>query len=182
MTQVRSNERYRISSVTVAHPQQTLGRLLNSSRDFAAAVDFLRRARAYDRSAIEHSALVLGALVSYSRPFKDRGGPVLGRPLDRLPVFLDAAVDLGVDLELHTKIIRLSIQAIGGSRPLPAPVQRAANPDKVEIHRFSFPNPLGHLLAQQLELEAFSHTSNLMRLACVFTLTQIAQPDTQDEL
>jgi hypothetical protein len=181
MTQVRSNERCRISSVTVARPQQTLGRLLNSSRDFAAAVDFLKRARAYDRSGLEYNALLLGALVSYSRPFKDRGGPVLGRPLDRLPAFLDAAVDLGVDLELHTRIVRLSVRAIGGSQPVAAPVQRAANPGNVEIQRFSFPNPLRYLLSQQLELEAFSHISHLMRLACVFTLMQIAQPDTRDD-
>jgi hypothetical protein len=180
MTQVRSNERCRISSITVAHPQQTLGRLLNSLHDFATAVDFLRRARAYDRFSIERDALLLGALVSYSRPFKHRGGPVPGRPLDQLPVFLDAAVDLGVDLELHVKLVKLSAQAIAGSQPVAAPVQRTTNLGNVKIQRFSFPNPLGHLLAQQLELEAFSHISNLMRLACVFTLTQIARPDTPD--
>jgi hypothetical protein len=177
---VGSNERRQISSVTVAHPQRTLARLLNSSRDFAAAGDCLKRARTYDRSGIEYAALLLGALVSYSRPFKDRGDSAPDRSLDLLPVFLDAAVDLGVDLELHIKLVRLGIKALGGSQPVAAPVQRAASLSKVKILRFSLPHPLRHLLAEQLELEAFGRIANLMRLACVFTLTQIAQPHARE--
>jgi hypothetical protein len=174
---VRSNERCRISTVTVAQPHRTLGRLLNSCGDFAAAVEFVGRARACGRADIEYDALVLGALVSYSRPFKEADDPILGRPLDQLPAFLDAAVDLGVDLELHLELLELGTRAIGSSKPVTAAVRRSASRGNQRTHRFSFPNPLGHVLAQQLAPGPFEHISHLMRLACVFTLRQIARPD-----
>ena len=171
---MRSNERCRISKLTVAQPQRTLGRLLNSSQEFAAAVELVARARAC-RADLEYDALVLGALISYSRPFKDTGDPLLGPPLDQLPAFLATAVDLGVDLALHLELLRLGTRAIDSAKPVTATVQRTSR-SNLGIHRFSFPNPLGHVLAQQLPPEPLEHISHLMRLACVFTLRQIARP------
>jgi hypothetical protein len=77
-------------------PQKTLSRVLNSSSNFAAAIAFLGHAKNYDRYSVEYTALLLGALVSYARPFKDGEGSVLGRALHEIPIFLDAAVDLGL--------------------------------------------------------------------------------------
>jgi hypothetical protein len=148
--------------------------LLNSSRDFGAAIDFLKRARNYDRCAIEYTALLLGALISYLRPFKDSRGSVLGRALHEIPIFLDAAVDLGIDLELHLRILQLSVQAIGGSQMAAAGNPQAGIRGNVQIHRFSFPYPSGHLFAHQLDVDAFEQNCNLMRLACVFTLTELS--------
>ena len=173
---MRSNERCRISTLTVAHPQRTLGRLLNSCRDFDAAIDFLGRARIHDRAA--RDAMLLGALISYSHPFKDRDHPLLGRPLNQLPVFLDAAADLGVNLELHVRLLQLRAHAVGSSPPLTAPLRPSASSSNAGTHRFSFASPLGHCLAQQLERQAFERIAHLMRLACVFTLKQIAHPET----
>jgi len=105
--------RPKISSITVPNPQQALVRLLNSTPDFAATVDFIRRARQYRRSTVEHVALLLGALISYSRPFKDHAGCALGQ----IPVFAALATDLGADLQLHAGIVRLSIQALASQYP-----------------------------------------------------------------
>jgi hypothetical protein len=159
-------------SNTVDLPK-TLSRLLNSSRDFAAAVDFLQRARNYDRAAIEYTALLLGALISYARPFKDRQGSSLGRPLHEIPIFLDAAVDLGVDLELHLKILQLSTQASGDSQTTVVANRHGGSQRDMQIHRFSFPYPSGHLLEDQLDVGAFEQISNLMRLACIFAITEL---------
>jgi hypothetical protein len=168
--------RAKAPSVSVASPQQALVRLLNSTRDFAAAVGFIKRARQYDQSTIEHVALFLGALISYSRPFKDRDGCTVGETLGQSPIFLAVATDLGADLKLHAKIVGLSLHAIARSEPLSGPLQRAANFCNSRIHSFSFPDQSGVKLARQLDLEAFERVSNLMRLACVFTLSDIGDP------
>jgi hypothetical protein len=176
---MESDGRRRTSSVTVAHPQRALARLLNSARDFAVAVDFIKRAKHYDRAAIEHAALVLGGLISYSRPFKDRDGSELRDTLGQIPIFLDVATDLGVDLELHERIIRLSALAIACSEPLSEPLRRAASLSNSKVHRFSVSPRSGHPLTGQLDLDAFEHISNLMRLACVLILAEMGDPDTR---
>jgi hypothetical protein len=163
-------------SVSVPSPQQALVRLLNSTRDFAAAVGFIKRAQQYDQSTIEHVALFLGALISYSRPFKDRDGAAVGETLSQSPIFLAVATDLGADLELHARIVGLSLRAMACSEPLSEPLQRAASFCNSKIHSFSFPDRSGVTLARQLNLVAFERISNLMRLACVFTLSDIGDP------
>jgi hypothetical protein len=174
---MESDVRRRTSPATVAYPQRALARLLNSSRDFAVAVDFIRRAKRYDRAAIEHAALFLGGLISYSRPFRDRHGGELGYTLRQIPMFLDVATDLGVDLVLHERIIGLSVRAIACSEPLSEPVRRAAHRSNLNVHQFSVSPRSGHLLTGELDLDAFEHISNLMRLACVLILAETGDPD-----
>jgi hypothetical protein len=174
---MRPKARPKPSAVIVPSPQQALVRLLSSTRDFAAAIGFIKRAGQYDPATIEHVALFLGALISYSRPFKDRDGCTAGEPLGQSPVFLAVATDLGADLQLHTRIVGLSLQAIARSEPLSEPMQRAANLCNSKIHSFSFPGRTGPTLARQLDLGAFERVANLMRLACVFTLSEIGDPE-----
>ena len=168
--------RDKISSATVADPRQALVRLLNSTRDFAAAVGFIKRARQYHRSTIEHAALYLGALICYSRPFRDRDGRAFGQTLNQSPVFLAVARDLGADLELHATAVGLSIQALACTEPLSETMQRAANASNYKVPGFSFPDRFAPTFARPLNLEAFERNANLMRLACVFTLSEIADP------
>jgi hypothetical protein len=166
----------KISSATVVDPRQALVRLLNSTRDFAAAVSFIKRAKQYDGSTIEHAALYLGALICYSRPFRARDGFEIDETLDQSPVFLAVATDIGADLELHATVVGLSIQAMACTEPLCETMQRAANASKCKVLSFSFPYQFAPTFPKQLDLEAFERIANLMRLACVFTLSEIADP------
>jgi hypothetical protein len=165
-----------ISTATVVDPRQALVRLLNSTRDFAAAIGFIKRARQYDRLTSEHAALYLGALICYSRPFRPRDGRELGETLNQSPVFLAVARDVGVDLELHATVVGLSIQALACTEPLCETMQRAANASNCKDLSFSFPYRFAPTFPRQLDLEAFERVANLMRLACVFTLSEIADP------
>jgi hypothetical protein len=168
--------RGKISSATVVDPRQALVRLLNSTRDFAAAIGFIKRAREYDRSTIEHAALYLGALICYSRPFRPRDGRELGETLNQSPVFLAVATDVGADLELHATVVGLSLQALECTEPLSETMQGAANASNCNVLSFSFPDRSAPTVPKQLDLEAFERIANLMRLACVFTLSEIADP------
>jgi hypothetical protein len=55
-------------------------------------------------------------------------------------------------------------------------MQRAANASKCKVLSFSFPYQFAPTFPKQLDLEAFERIANLMRLACVFTLSEIADP------
>jgi hypothetical protein len=165
---VRSYPRKKYASFTTLDRPTTLSRLLNSSRDFAAAV--------------EYTALLLAGLVSYSRPFTDRDGSVLGPTLHEIPIFLDVAGDLGADLEIHAKIMQLSARAITGAQTAVPPAERSDGTSTLRVHRFSFPHPFGHLLLDHLDVRAFQQIANLMRLACVFTLTEIGSWNERDSL
>jgi hypothetical protein len=55
-------------------------------------------------------------------------------------------------------------------------MQRAANVSNCNVLSFSFPHRFAPTVPKQLDLEAFERIANLMRLACVFTLSEIADP------
>jgi len=162
--------RTKIQSIIAPNPQQSLVRLLNSTPDFAAAVDFVSRARRCRQSTIKHAALLLGALLSYSRPFKDHDGCALSQ----IPVFGALATDLGADLQLHVRIVRLSMQALASSQRLY--MQAAGNHSSCKLQSYWLADRLGPTLAGQLDLEAFERIANLMRVACVLTLAEIGDP------
>jgi len=171
----------KLSSATVIDPRQALVRLLDSTRDFAAAVGFIKRAKQYDRSTIDHAALYLGALICYSRPFRARDGLELDETLNQSPVFWAVATDIGADLELHATVVGLSIQAMACTEPLCETMQRAANVSTCKVLSFSFPYRFAPTFPKQLDLEAFERIANLMRLACVFTVSEIADPKRRHE-
>jgi hypothetical protein len=74
-------------------PPEASGWILTAARDFGATANFIRDARKHNQSSVDHIGLLVGALVTYARPF--RGGQVISltKSMQLACVFLLAEVN-----------------------------------------------------------------------------------------
>jgi hypothetical protein len=131
-------------------------------RDLDVVVHYLRQAAHQRRCCAEHSASVLGALISYGRPFTDRAHPAVNPHPRERRCFLSLAADLGADLRLHETLLQARDEVIALSDVVHSPVTR------LSARRFLHPDPRLSRLTRNLELARFRTLADSMRVACRF--------------
>jgi hypothetical protein len=88
---------------------------VNAARDFGIAAAFIADARKHDPTSIEYIGLLIGVLISYARPFRDRDDADTRRTDMRNRYLLDLGTDLGVDLTLHATTLGMRDRLIARS-------------------------------------------------------------------
>lgn len=104
--------------LSLAETERKMYRAHISERDFKQALRFIDAALATDISSVEHEALVVAAIVSYARPFTLNERPQKGKPLPAADASLeeiDFRALLGVDANLHARIVKLRMKAVAHS-------------------------------------------------------------------
>jgi hypothetical protein len=133
-----------------------------AARDLDVVVHYLRQADKQRRGCAERSASVLGALISYSRPFTECGNPQLEQYPGERRCFLSLAADLGADLHVHSILLQARDQAMALSEIVPMP------PVQLSARRFKYPDPGLARITRNLDLDDFRRLTVTMRIACLF--------------
>src|SRR5438270_10433040 len=90
----------------------------HAARDLEVAGRFLRELGKHRNASIGYYAALLGALISYSRPFTERADPSFNQDVHGRHCFLTLAADLGADLRLHARLLQLRDEIIARSDPV----------------------------------------------------------------
>jgi len=133
-----------------------------AARDLDVVVHYLCRADKQRRGCAERSASVLGALISYSRPFTERGNPHAEQYPGERRCFLSLAADLGADLRVHSILLQARDRAMALSDIVPMPAAQSS------ARRFKYPNPTLARITRNLDLDDFRRLTVTMRIACRF--------------
>lgn len=103
---------------TLAATERRMYRAHISEKDFKQALRFIDAALVVNISTVEHEALVIAAIISYARPFTLNERPQKGKPLPAADASLegiDLRALLGVDADLHERIVELRMKAVAHS-------------------------------------------------------------------
>ena len=133
-----------------------------AARDLEVASGFLRESGKHRRGSVAYSAAILGALISYSRPFTERPDAVLNQNAAERRCFLSLAADLGADLRLHGMLLQMRDEIIALSDIVSVPVVR------VHARRFKYPDPRRARITAALNLSAWRRLAASMQVACRF--------------
>jgi hypothetical protein len=131
-------------------------------RDLDIAFGYLRESERHRRRSVPYSAAVLGALLSYSRPFTERADAALNQTPGERRCLMSLAADLGADLLMHASLLQLRDEIIALSDIVRVPAAR------VSARRFKFPNPRLASITHCIDLGRFRKLAASMRVACVF--------------
>jgi hypothetical protein len=150
---------------------------VNAARDFGTAAAFIADARKHDPTSIDYIGLLIGVLISYSRPFRERDDADTRRTDMRNRYLLDLGTDLGVDLTLHATALGMRDRLIARStEPLGQATHRTPELHNLRLRSFEFPNQKLARLAVGLDLDRVTSMAQSMRLACAFLLAEINPP------
>jgi hypothetical protein len=145
---------------------------LCAARDFSATISFIRHAHSHTRLSADHVGSLIGAVISYARPFKNHEAGI-GQHPDPKRCFMDLAIDLGADLALHGSILETSRRLIARASPPAFYPAKNLSERPVRVHCFDFPDVECDSIARRYDLDSFVGIARLMRLACVFLLAEI---------
>jgi hypothetical protein len=149
----------------------------NAARDFGTAAAFIADARKCDPTSIDYIGVLIGVLISYARPFRDRDDSDTRRADMRNRYLLDLGTDLGVDLTLHATALGMRDRLIARSiEPPGLATHRTLELNNLRLRSFEFPNQKLARLAVGLDLDRVLSMAQSMRLACVFLLAEINPP------
>jgi hypothetical protein len=147
---------------------------LNAARDFGAAAALIADARRHDPASVDYIGFLIGALISYSRPFRYRKDADTPQAATRNRYLLDLGTDLGVDLTLHITTLRMRDRLIARSVDPPGQATlRSLKINEPRLRAFEFPNQKLARLAVGLDLDRVTSMAQSMRLACIFLLAEV---------
>jgi len=146
----------------MAHPPEGELWSRHAARDLAVAGGFLRELGKHRTASISYSAALLGALISYSRPFTERADPSFNQDVSGRHCFLAIAADLGADLRLHAKLLQMRDELIALSDVVSLPAHR------LNARRFKYPDPHFARLTRSLDCADFRKLISEMHVACHF--------------
>lgn len=149
--------------------------MLNAAGDFGATATFISDARKHDQSTVDHVGLLIGALISYARPFRERDDDTRQASTHE-KYFLDLATDLGADLMLHAAVLRARDKLIAHSAVPLHSVSRAPKMNSRRVRAFEFPSAKFAKLAIGLDLDRLNRAALTMKLTCMFMLAEINPP------
>jgi hypothetical protein len=155
-------------------PPEASGWILTAARDFGTTANFIRDARKLDQSSVDHIGLLVGALVTYARPFRERADDATRRAARRQRCLLDLATDLGVDLALHAAVLRMRDRLVAQAAvPTIHAIDRTPEIPSLRVRVFEFPNHTIAELAVKMDFEQVISLTKSMQLACVFLLAEV---------
>lgn len=133
-----------------------------AARDLQAAIHFVYVAGKNRANAAVHAGALLGALISYSRPFTERADPAMNPTPAQHKCFLGLAADLGADLLLHGKLLRVrdEVMALSDLVSLPEP--------RLNARRFKSSDSGVTRITRSLNQVEFCRLATSMRVACDF--------------
>ena len=154
-------------------PTHAIGWILSAARDFGTAANFIRDARKHDQSSVDHIGLLIGALITYARPFREHADDATRQAARRQRCLLDLAIDLGVDLALHASILRMRDRLVAQSAvPITHDIDRTPEIRNLRVRAFDFPNHTIAALAVRMDFDPVIAMTRSMQLACVFLLAE----------
>jgi hypothetical protein len=140
----------------------------HACRDLQVAAGFLREAGKHRTRSVGYSAALLGALISYSRPFTERSDPSVNQTAAERSCFLSLAADLGADLRLHARLLQMRDEIIALSDFVSVPVVR------LHARRFRYPDPRLACVTRGVNLPAWRRLAASMQVACSFFQAEMA--------
>lgn len=131
-----------------------------AARDLEVAGGLLRESGKHRKTSAGYSAVMLGALLSYSRPFTEGPDPAVNQNAAERSCFLSLAADLGADLRLHAQLLQMRDEIIALSDLVKVPA--------VSLHtrRFKHPDPRFVRVTGTLNLAAARRLAATMQIAC----------------
>jgi hypothetical protein len=136
-------------------------------RDLDVAIGFLGDLGKHRRNSVGYSVALLGALLSYSRPFTERADPAVNQNAAERRCFMALAADLGADLHLHRMLLQMRDQVMALSDIVSVPAAR------LNARSFRYPDPHLMWITQSLSHAEFRRLAGSMRLACTFFRAEI---------
>jgi hypothetical protein len=136
-------------------------------RDLEVAIGFLRDLRKHRRNSVGYAVALLGALLSYSRPFTERAEPAVNQNVAERRCFLALAADLGADLHLHGMLLQMRDQIMALSDVVSLPAAR------LKARSFRYPDPRLVCITQNLSHADFERLAGSMQVACTFFRAEI---------
>jgi hypothetical protein len=133
-----------------------------AARDLNVVVSYLRQADTQRRCCAEHSASVLGALISYSRPFTERADRRFEQQPAQRQCYLSLAADLGADLQLHSILLQARDELLALSDIEFSPAAQ------LSARRFRHPDPRLARVTRTVPLDRFRRLAQTMWLTCGF--------------
>jgi hypothetical protein len=140
-------------------------------RDLEVAIGFLRDLGKHRRNSVAYSVALLGALLSYSRPFTERADPAVNQNVAERGCFLSLAADLGADLHLHGMLLQMRDQIMALSDVVSLPAAR------LNARTFKYPDPRLMRITQNLSQADFQRLAGAMRVACTFFRAELDARD-----
>jgi hypothetical protein len=163
------------------HPREAGDWPLNAARDFSTASHFLSNSKQSKRLSVDHLACLLGAVISYARPFTEPSMTALNQQPHQRNCFLEIATDLGADIRLHAALLLARDEIVSLSDAFDGATARGLKAAGRRLRSFSFPNPRAVGVVSRIDLAAFSRIAMLMRLACIFFLAEVTMGADSDD-
>jgi len=136
-------------------------------RHLEAAINFGHAAAKHPAGSAANSGAVLGALMTYSRPFTERADSAVNQTPAQRRCFLSLAADLGADLRLHGILLQMRDGVIALSDSVSSQVPR------FDARRFEYPDVRVGRITRALNPGEFCRLAASMRLACNFFQAEI---------
>jgi hypothetical protein len=137
-------------------------------RDLEVANGFLCDLGKHRRNSVGYAVALLGALLSYSRPFTERADPAMNQNVTERRCFMALAADLGADLILHGMLLQMRDQIMALSDIVSVPAAR------LNARSFRYPDPRLMQITRSLNQTDFRRLTGSMRVACTFFRAEIA--------
>jgi hypothetical protein len=115
---------------------------------------------------------LLGAVIAYARPFSDSASLTFSQHSDQKECLMAIAADLGANSSVHWGVLSAREELVALSDPWGSVPGRAVGSHR-RMRRFVYPNPRCARIMSRIDRGDFRRVAILMRLACVFFLSEV---------
>ena len=148
-----------------------------SHDDFEDVVLFIRAARNHFRESPEFEALLIAAIIAYARPFsgneRGRNPPVDSRLAAHLVPFV------GIQRELHERIINARNQAVAHAEAIHYPVEQVPPSEPGTTYLTTTSSPWHVVKDLNPDLDAFEAIAKEMRQRCAIEQFNMAESSSE---
>jgi hypothetical protein len=135
-------------------------------RDLDTAAGYLRNCEQNRRDSVVGASALIGALLSYARPFTERSNPSLNPLPEQQHRFLELAAQLGADLRVHAALMQVRADVVALSERVPVVSANPTEPSGASLRRFNYPDPNIDRVMESIDLRAFAEVVQAMRRGC----------------
>ena len=149
------------------HAQKQFNRVQISSKDFEEALDYLDQIGKVDSAPINR-ALLVAAIITYSRPFTSNDKGKAEEASGKLPIDPKKTVNPNA-YSLHNKILKLRNEAVAHSEYGRNPSARTYSADNSFAIQYTRFDPL----TENIDIEQFRLLLISMKRGCIAKLSQL---------